>query len=109
MFGLAALADRVWPMVEHKSRPVRDAAARTLSKLGKAALPRASELLRHPRAEVRLSATLLVERVGTAAAWELLRDRLQVEPARTVQERMRAALVMAPPPRHVQPRKRKES
>jgi hypothetical protein len=108
-FGLAAVAERVWPLAEHKSKPVRDVAARTLSKLGKAALPRAAEFLCHPRAEVRLTAVLLLEGVGTAAAWKLLRERLQVEPARTVQDRLRTALMPAPAPptQSVQQRKRK--
>jgi len=50
-WNVPRLAEPLWALLVHKSKPVRDAAARALRKLGDVALPRAGKLLVDKKAE----------------------------------------------------------
>ena len=72
--------EEIWPLLQHKSRPVRGAAARALAGLG---YPEAGErgvkLLEHKKAEVRQAAVMLLSQIGGAEALRVLKQRLDVE------------------------------
>jgi len=99
--GLAArwrpqrLEGDIWGLMQHKSKPVRGAAARTLAKLGDAALPQARELLRHKKADVRGAAVTLLANSGTNAALSELETRLDEEPNDGVRDEMLLGLSAA--------------
>jgi hypothetical protein len=84
-----------WGLLQHKSKPVRGAAARALSKLGDAALPQARELLRHKKADVRSAAVTLLASSGTDAALAELESRLDEETNEDVRDQMLLGLSAA--------------
>ena len=77
--SLARAEEDLWPLMQHKSRPVRGAAARALAGLGEASLPKAGKLLAHKKADIRLSAVTLLEQVGTPPALAALKSLLDTE------------------------------
>lgn len=85
----------VWGLLQHKSRPVRSAAARTLGKLGDAAIPKARELLRNKKADVRSAAVSLLAAAGSDAALAELEARLDEETSDDVRDQMLMALTAA--------------
>jgi hypothetical protein len=89
---LAEMADHLWPLLAHKSKQVREAAVRVLSRLGEAALPRAAEMLRHRKAEARLAAVGLLTALNTPAALELLRPVADQDSSGPVRDAARKAL-----------------
>lgn len=90
--GIERMQGDVWPLLEHKSRPVRGAAARALSGLGFAGVAdRGNKLLGHKKAEVRQAAVMMFNQVGGDQAARLLKDRLEVED----HDDVRDALLMA--------------
>jgi HEAT repeat protein len=76
---LAALAPRMWPLLEHRSKPVRDAAARTLGRLGEAAVAPAVERLAARKAAIRLAAVGVLALAATPPAIAGLEARLDAE------------------------------
>ncbi|MDQ3623285.1 MAG: DUF4132 domain-containing protein, partial [Verrucomicrobiota bacterium] len=86
------IAPRVWPLLEHKSKPVRDAAVPVLAKLGSAALAQARALLGSRKADSRIAAAKLLGAIGTPEAVETLRKALDVEKSDNVADAIRAAL-----------------
>ncbi|HYT92387.1 MAG TPA: HEAT repeat domain-containing protein, partial [Gemmataceae bacterium] len=92
---LEVLAERLWSLLEHKSKLVREAAARALSRLGEAALPRAGQLLRHRKADVRLAVVGLLAAVGTTAALDLLKPWADKDSSGFVQDAIRKVLASA--------------
>ncbi|HEV3119536.1 MAG TPA: DUF4132 domain-containing protein [Gemmataceae bacterium] len=77
---VAAVAERLWKLLGHSSRPVRTTAARTLAQLGDAALPRAGELLLDKKTANREAAVTLLTSVNSSKALKILEDRLDDEP-----------------------------
>jgi hypothetical protein len=73
------LAESMWPLLNHNSNPVRCKAARALAKLGDVAVPRAAELARAPKSEVRRAAVTLLVTLNTPKALEVLEKRLDLE------------------------------
>lgn len=76
---VSRVEERIWMLLEHKSKPVRMMAARTLARLGEGAVPRAAQLLGHKKADVRLAAAMVLTLVGTGLAVELLEARVEAE------------------------------
>jgi hypothetical protein len=75
----SAIEDAVWPMLEHTSKPVREAAARALARAGEPAVTRAIELLRHRKADVRGAAVIVLAGIASAAAMSALDERADQE------------------------------
>ncbi len=70
------LAESLWPLLGHKSKPVHDAAARALGRLGEVVLPRAGKLFLEKKADTRQAAVTLLTTVNSAEALKLLEKRL---------------------------------
>lgn len=88
----AALENDLWPLLSHKSRPVRDAAASVLAKLGDSRLPKAKELWAARRADARIAAAAWLQSIGTPVAAAELKSRLEVEEADDVRDVILLAL-----------------
>jgi hypothetical protein len=85
-WNVPQLAPRFWQLLQHKSKPVRDAAAQALSKLGDKAVPMAVELLAVRKADTRKAAVLLLAGVATDRARQALRCHLILEPTADVRD-----------------------
>jgi HEAT repeat protein len=86
-YDLSTMASEIWPLMQHKSRPVRTAAARALAGLGFAeASPNGIKLLQSKKADVRLSAVTLFQRLGGPESMQVLKDRLETEEADAVRD-----------------------
>jgi hypothetical protein len=88
----ASVESELWPILAHKSRPVRDAAAGALAKLGDASLPKAKELWTIRRADARIAAVSWLQLIGTPTAAAELKSRLQDEEAEDVRDAILLAL-----------------
>ncbi len=86
------LAERLWALFEHKSRPVRAAAARALGRLGDEAASRAGGLLGAKKAAVRSAAVLVLAAAQTPAAADALEGRLDDETDEEVRDQILLAL-----------------
>jgi hypothetical protein len=82
----------MWPVLEHKSKPVRSAAARVLGRLGDASVGRAKELLVAKKASVRSAAVSLLAVAETPAAAQALEARLDDETDEEVRDQILLAL-----------------
>jgi hypothetical protein len=70
----------IWPLMLHKSRPVRGAAARALACMGYAESgERAAKLLEHKKADIRQAAVLLLSQIGGDEAARILKQHLDIE------------------------------
>lgn len=94
-FDLSRVEAVVWPLLAHKSRGVREAAAVTLAKLGEARLPCAKELWSAKKADTRIAAVSWLKALGTPAALAALRDRLDDEENDDVRDAILLALDQA--------------
>ncbi len=94
-FDLRRVEADVWPLLAHKSRGVREAAAVTLAKLGEARLPRVRELWSAKKADTRIAAVSWLKALGTPAALAALRDRLDDEENDDVRDAILLALDQA--------------
>jgi hypothetical protein len=90
--GPEAVEDDLWALLAHKSRPVRDAAAATLAKLGDSRLSKTQELWAARRADTRLAAVAWLKAVGTAKAAATLKARLDDEEDDDVRDAILLAL-----------------
>lgn len=90
--ALGAVEEDIWPLMAHKSRPVREAAAMTLSKLGDARLSKANELWKARQADTRLAAVMWLKAIGTASAADVLKARLDDEEVENVRDAILLAL-----------------
>ncbi len=88
----SAVSDTLWGLTESTSKPIREAAARALTKIGDEALPRAVKLLQHRKAELRLTAVIILSPASTPAARQALEDRLESEENDDVREAILAAV-----------------
>jgi hypothetical protein len=88
----AALADQFWELLGHRLRPVREAAARALGRLGGEVVPRAAAMLADRKADRRAAAVTVLATVGTPQALEAIENRLDEEPDDDVRDAMLLAL-----------------
>lgn len=86
------IEEQVWECLSHKSRPVRDAAAVGLARLGESRLDRASGLWSAKRADVRLAAVAWLLALGSPAAGTELKGRLEKESDDSVRDAILLAL-----------------
>jgi hypothetical protein len=82
----------LWSLLEHKSKPVREAAARALARLGESVVLPAAKRLEHKKADVRSAAVMLLDTVATPAAIEQLELRLERESNDDVRDAILTAL-----------------
>ena len=87
-----AVEELLWPLLSHKSRPVRDAAASTLAKLGESRLGKAEELWAARKADTRIAAVAWLKALGTEKAIALLNARLEEEEDDNVRDAILLAL-----------------
>lgn len=88
----AALVPELWKLFEHKSKPVRQAAARVLARIPDESVPKACELLSAKKAIVRSAAVTLLSIARTPAAAEALEARLDQEADEEVRDQILVAL-----------------
>jgi hypothetical protein len=90
------LAERLWELLGHSARGVRETAARALGTLGDEVVPRARELLEQGRSiPIRQGAVGVLTSAGTPAALKALEDRLDEEASDDVRDLMLQALEAA--------------
>lgn len=94
-FDLTRVEADLWPLLAHKSRGVREAAASTLARLGESRLPRAAELWAAKKADTRIAAVSWLKALGTPPAIAALRDRLDDEENDDVRDAILLALEQA--------------
>ncbi|RBP44596.1 HEAT repeat protein [Roseimicrobium gellanilyticum] len=83
----------IWPLMLHKSRPVRGAAARALATLGYAAAgARALKLLAHKKADIRQAAVSLLSQIGDEEAMAKLKQHMDLEENDDVRDAILLAL-----------------
>ena len=82
----------LWKLFEHKSKPVRQAAARALAKSGAGALAKAVDLLAAKKSSVRSAAVTLLAIAETPAAAKALEIRLDDETDEEVRDQILLAL-----------------
>jgi hypothetical protein len=97
------VADDIWELLNHKSKPVREAAARALARAGDAVIPRATELLAAKKADTRLSAITLLGIVGGPQAEAALEARADVEENDDVRDAILLAVQEARERRGIKP------
>jgi HEAT repeat protein len=73
------VAELLWTLLAHKSKPVRESTARALAKQGESAIPRATSLLTHRSADVRSAAVTLLATIATPSALQSLEARVDEE------------------------------
>lgn len=84
--------ESLWKLFEHKSKPVRMAAARSLGKQGDAAVKRAIDLLTAKKADTRSTAAALLAAAQTSASAQALEDRLDEEADDEIRDQILLAL-----------------
>ncbi len=85
--------EEIWPLMQHKSRPVRGAAARALAGLGYAlAGERAIRLLNHKKTDARQAAVMLLSQMGGEEASRALKQQLDIEENDDVRDAILLAL-----------------
>ncbi len=95
-FDLSRTQNDLWPLMQHKSRPVRGAAARALAGLGYAeASEKALKLLEHKKAEMRQAAVMLLSQTAAPEAVQVLKQRLDIEENDDVRDDILLALERA--------------
>lgn len=76
---LQRMENSLWPLLEHKSKVIRDTVIRALSRLGDAAVQKSTMMLQHKKADVRLAAAQLLGLIGTDGATAVLESRVDLE------------------------------
>ncbi len=88
-WGIEPFTDRLWALVGHSGRIVRDNVAKALAPLGDAAIPKAREILETGKAvPYRLGAVAVLTAIGSPAALKVLEDRLDLEASDDVRDAM---------------------
>lgn len=88
----SAVSGTLWALVECNSKPVREAAARAVGRMGDDATQRAATLLQHRKADMRMAAVVVLAASNTVPALQLMEDRLDIEDTDDVREAILAAL-----------------
>jgi len=78
-FDYSEYYPQIWAMARHKSKQKRELAAVTLAKLGEPAIPKAEQLLKDKKADVRQTGALLLSLIRTDQSQALLREALDAE------------------------------
>lgn len=91
----STLQDLLWPLLEHKSKPVRDTTVRVLGGIGDTVVSRAVPLLEHRKADCRLAAVQLLAGLNTPEASQHVEQRLAVETDEDVRDAMLMAIESA--------------
>lgn len=86
------MAAPLWELMEHKTKAVRDAAARALGRLGAEVVPRAIEMLGDRKATTRGAAVVLLTAANTPEALKSLEGRVDDEPDDDVRDAILTAL-----------------
>jgi hypothetical protein len=87
-----AVEEFLWPLLSHKSRPVRDAAASTLARFGESRLNKAEELWAARKADTRIATVAWLKALGTDKAVALLGAHLEEEEDDNVRDAILLAL-----------------
>jgi len=90
--ALELVENDLWSLLSHKSRPIREAAATTLAKLGESRLSKAKELWKARQSDTRLATVIWLKAVGTARAAAILKARLDDEEVDDVRDAILLAL-----------------
>ena len=88
----AQLTEQLWELSDHKSKIVRDTAARALGRIGESIAQRAIPLLMEKKKERRGWAVTLLATIGSPSALKALDARLDDEPDDEVRDAMLLAL-----------------
>ncbi len=96
-WNVPRIAPRLWELLEDKSKPVREAAAQALSKLGDEAVPKAVELLAVRKADTRKAAAVLLASIASDQARQALRDHLKQESSADIRDLIQKALATRAP------------
>ena len=88
----ATVADRLWELLGHKTKDVREAAARALGRIGAGVVPRAAGMLEDRKADNRAAAVIVLATVGTPDALQALERRLDEETTDDIRDAMLLAL-----------------
>ncbi|MFI5458284.1 MAG: DUF4132 domain-containing protein [Isosphaerales bacterium] len=83
---VSPLSESLWALMANKSKPVRDAAARALGRLGDVAVPRAGTLLLEKKADTRAAAVTLLTTVNSQEALKTLEKHVDDEPDEVVRD-----------------------
>jgi hypothetical protein len=86
------LTEPLWALLQDKSKPTRDAAARSIGKMDEEALPRARDLLEARKADTRMTGVIILSTMNTPAALAALEARLDLETDEGVRDAMLLAL-----------------
>jgi hypothetical protein len=89
------LESALWTALNHKSRPFRATVARTLGRLGDAAIPKAVALFKEKKADTRAAAVTILATINSPKALEELEKRLDVEEDDDVRDAILRALEAA--------------
>ncbi len=89
------VAESLWALLTNKSKPIRDAAARALGRMGDAAVPRAGAMLLEKKADARAAAVTLLTTVNSEKALELLERHVDDETDEDVRDAILLALEAA--------------
>ncbi len=82
------ILDVLWKLLEHRSRPVRMAAARSMASCGDAVVDESAALLVHKKADVRIAAVEILASIGSERATTALEQRLDEESSEDVRDQM---------------------
>ncbi|HEX9296147.1 MAG TPA: DUF4132 domain-containing protein [Polyangiaceae bacterium] len=82
----------LWSLLEHKSKLVREAAARALARLEESVVAPAAKRLEHKKADVRSAAVLVLDAIGSPSAIAQLELRLERESNDDVRDAILTAL-----------------
>jgi hypothetical protein len=91
----ARFKEQLWSLLNHKSRPVRVAAARALGQMGEEVIPNAAKLLLEGTSDARLAAVTVLTTVNTPQALKVLEKRLDEEQDDDVRDAMLLGLEAA--------------
>ena len=86
------MADRLWELLGHKVRTVRDAAARALGRIGPEVVHAEAGLLEDRKADIRATAVIILATAGTADGLLALERRLDEENADDIRDAILLAL-----------------
>ena len=86
------MREELWQLIKHKSKPVREATARTLAQLGESEFEPAVALLEEKRAASRRAAVILLSKIDDERCLETLERALETEKDESVRDELLNAL-----------------
>lgn len=91
-WNLSEAAPKLWELVEHKSKPVREAATRVLAQGGEGQIMAAEKALASRKADTRLSGAVVLGGIGSEKSQSLLKEHMKREKAENVRDAIGRAL-----------------